>query len=527
MRYRTRRYSWHRFDCWWSHAKCSFWHSWGWSYTSSCTSSCTKHLDQGLIGHTLLRGCRRPVQQYYISSCCRWARLHSRWLWWWWLWSHGSSRSSGWGSHTIVGLCPVPFHQLSLLPQPVLLHLLCLAISLFALLSRSWWSTYLWLICHRLLFLRSWITMLITANPSSTALPNHPRIFPPHRFCGVFSSTRMSSFPEGLCPFAMLSTLRLLIPSLRVLFILPESLQPFGFQLCCISFGVSCWTPPTLEAFSNLSSTQRQVWLPTRGRQTHTLSQVALLTTWATMPQVQPCSLCHSSSHSFTLRIHRLRLLAESNSQSQVGALFHIYFCIAQSVPHGHREKTQNREFKLEQSSCLWKAALVWSYTRPLCNLYIYIHIYIYLSIYIYTQSYTGVTPTQEHFLSTKKLRGSTLSTLVLTLPPSIATLDSESPPHRGSKASRKCSSTGACIQFLAGIRLRFVKVQHAPTQELYWKCSVFLQRTLGSDSEPGQGAAGDSAKLSYRVPWEKKNEPGQQAATMASLFALPCTNAL
>ena len=62
----------------------------------------------------------------------------------------------------------------------------------------------------------------------------------------------------------------------------------------------------------------------------------------------------------------------------------------------------QNREFKLEQSSCLWKAALVWSYTRPLCNLYIYIYIYtyiyiyIYLSIYIYTQSYTGVTPTQE-----------------------------------------------------------------------------------------------------------------------------------
>jgi len=31
----------------------------------------------------------------------------------------------------------------------------------------------------------------------------------------------------------------------------------------------------------------------------------------------------------------------------------------------------------------------------------------------------------------------------------------------------------------------------------------VFLQTTLGSDSEPGQGAAGDNAKLSYKVPWK------------------------
>ena len=45
--------------------------------------------------------------------------------------------------------------------------------------------------------------MLITVNPSSTALKNPPRIFPKHRFCGVLSSTRMSSFPEGLCPLAM------------------------------------------------------------------------------------------------------------------------------------------------------------------------------------------------------------------------------------------------------------------------------------------------------------------------------------
>jgi len=36
--------------------------------------------------------------------------------------------------------------------------------------------------------------------------------------------------------------------------------------------------------------------------------------------------------------------------------------------------KKQNREFKLEQSSRLWKAALVWSYTRPDISINLNIH---------------------------------------------------------------------------------------------------------------------------------------------------------
>ena len=163
----------------------------------------------------------QALQQQQEASCrYTWALLSCRWA---------NGTWPGTGCIAIVGFSCMS----SLLLQSFIFHLLCSAQPFLCFRSGHRWLwaiASLWpcTVTNRLWHWTSSISwscsiwscsiwnwgyscsdgMFVGAPcPTELLLKHPPAIFPPHRFCGVLPSTRMSSFPEGLCPLAMLSPL--------------------------------------------------------------------------------------------------------------------------------------------------------------------------------------------------------------------------------------------------------------------------------------------------------------------------------